>query len=184
MQNKKLLLKKIHSRIRPVEIKTRNEFNPRATDHSHSDSQSCDPIKYKHISACIEDSIFYLPCIVNKFTTNSILPVYAYWFCHLAFHSANIRISNRTRRRVHIMPWATSIKRIGKMHIGYLSPGEGDSISGTGCRDHRFNLARLFHTFFDRFHYKAFIILIPVGEISLFFKYKHRRIYGKMAGLA
>jgi hypothetical protein len=134
---------------------------PGGTDHGsdHKPAERLDLI-------CNSTGIFYLTSIVNKFTITKLKFIGRHILSRFFNNPGATRIPNRTRRRVHVMPWATPIKRIGKMRIGYLSPGEDNSISDIYGRDQCLNLPHLFHDVFISFQYLAAIISMPLIGIS------------------
>lgn len=80
-------------------------------------------------SALFKDGVFYLPGLVNKFTIKIKPFILTSKLYQALYRPVSVRVIGRTRRRVHVMPWATPIRLIGKMRIGYLSPGEQSSVS-------------------------------------------------------
>ena len=76
----------------------------------------------------------YLHWLVNKFTYFTPLsPLHKRWypFCRA---SSMKRAPHRTVRRVHVMPWATPIRRIGSTRVDFYSQENDDPAGFAGRR--------------------------------------------------
>lgn len=67
----------------------------------------------------------YLPWLVNIFTSRCQPHPAGNRRYGWGMMTPHPRIPNRTRRRVHVMPWATPIRRIGRA-LSYYNGREGD----------------------------------------------------------
>ena len=67
--------------------------------------------------------LLYFSNIVNEFTYNEFIPPPKKVFNTVSMRLP-VAVPLRTIRRVHVMPWATPAKRIGKTRKGYLCPDD------------------------------------------------------------
>ena len=76
---------------------------------------------------------YYLTRLVNNFTySGNTLSVRS--FCKLySYVPSSQHAPSRTIRRVHVMPWATPIRRIGSMRVNCIGQ-ESDDPAGSGRR--------------------------------------------------
>lgn len=79
-----------------------------------------------------DGSLFYFLYIVKKFTPvkKPLRPKIRFYTTYDT--SCYTRKMGRAVRRVHIMPWATPIRRIGKTRKGYLCPDNYASYKESG----------------------------------------------------
>ncbi len=81
----------------------------------------------------VQKKLYYLDRHVNNFTY-SRCPAFARSFCKsYSYAPSSQRPPSRTIRRVHVMPWATPIRRIGSMRINCIEP-DGDEPAAFGRR--------------------------------------------------
>ena len=91
------------------------------------------PQRAREQSARIRAGFCYLASNVNNFTYSGHSSFSRSFCMSYSYVPSSQRPPSRTIRRVHVMPWATPIRRIGAMRINCIGP-EDDDPAGSGRR--------------------------------------------------